>query len=62
MQYVMSALPPKAEMCGATKEVRFVPIADIPEDSCHSEMKQSADAGYLLRGQQDRTVTLIFDL
>ena len=28
-QKVMSALPPKADMCGATRNVRFVPIADI---------------------------------
>ena len=27
---VMSALPPKADMCGATSDVRFVPEADIP--------------------------------
>ena len=27
----MSALLPKADMCGATRDVRFVPIADIPE-------------------------------
>ena len=26
---VMSALPPKADMCSATRDVRFVPIADI---------------------------------
>ena len=26
----MSALPPKADMCSATRHVRFVPIADIP--------------------------------
>jgi hypothetical protein len=25
----MSALPLKADMCGATRDVRFVPIADI---------------------------------
>ena len=25
----MSALPPKADMCGALADVRFVPIADI---------------------------------
>ena len=25
----MSALPPKADMCGATRDVCFVPIADI---------------------------------
>ena len=30
MQTAMSALPPKADMCGATRYVRFVPIADIP--------------------------------
>jgi hypothetical protein len=26
---VTSALPPKADMCSATRDVRFVPIADI---------------------------------
>ena len=26
---VMSALPPKADMCAATRHVRFVPKADI---------------------------------
>ena len=26
----MSALPPKADMCSATSDVRLVPIADIP--------------------------------
>ena len=26
---VMSALPPKADMCGAARDVRFGPIADI---------------------------------
>ena len=31
VQKVMSALPPKADMCGATRDVRFVPIADISE-------------------------------
>ena len=29
VQYVMSALPPIADMCSATRHVRFVPIADI---------------------------------
>jgi hypothetical protein len=29
VQNGMSALPPKADMCGATQYVRFVPIADI---------------------------------
>ena len=28
-QNVMSALPPKADMCSALGDVRFVPIADI---------------------------------
>ena len=28
-QKVMSALPPKANMCSALADVRFVPIADI---------------------------------
>src|SRR5262249_48083919 len=27
-QTVMSALPPKADVCGATRDVRFGPIAD----------------------------------
>ena len=29
MQKGMSALPPIADMCGATRDVRFVPIADM---------------------------------
>ena len=28
-RYLMSALPPKADMCGATRDVRFGPKADI---------------------------------
>ena len=28
MQNIMSALPPKADMCSARRHVRFVPIAD----------------------------------
>ena len=28
-QKVMSALPPKADMCGATRDVCFVPKADM---------------------------------
>src|SRR5262249_59487139 len=32
----MSALPPKADMCGATRDVRFGPEADIGAlDICH---------------------------
>jgi hypothetical protein len=29
LRFVMSALPPKADMCGAGKDVRYGPIADI---------------------------------
>jgi len=29
LEKVMSALPPKADMCGATRDVRFGPEADI---------------------------------
>ena len=32
VQNVMSALPPIADMCGATRDVRFVPKADIAVD------------------------------
>ena len=35
-QKVMSALPPKADMCSALACVRFVPIADM---DARSEMK-----------------------
>ena len=31
VQKGMSALPPKADMCGALADVRFVPIADIAQ-------------------------------
>ena len=31
VQNVMSALPPKADMCGAKSDVRLVPKADISE-------------------------------
>ena len=30
---VMSDLPPKADMCGATKDVRFGPKADIADET-----------------------------
>jgi hypothetical protein len=33
----MSALPPKADMCGATRDVRFGPIADICENDLHDK-------------------------
>ena len=40
----MSALPPKADMCGATRYVRFVPKADI-----NGLFGDTADALILLR-------------
>ena len=33
-QNVMSALHPKADVCGAKRDVRFVPIADIRKRTC----------------------------
>ena len=36
MQKAMSALPPKADMCGAKRDVRFVPIADIGKHTLRS--------------------------
>ena len=46
VQNVMSALPPKADMCSATRDVRFVPIADIvrlhPDPLAHWKQQQSA--------------------
>jgi hypothetical protein len=36
MQLGMSALPPKADMCSALADVRFVPIADIADYSITS--------------------------
>ena len=37
MQTVMSALPPTADMCSATRNVRFVPKADIVPVVLHEE-------------------------
>jgi hypothetical protein len=34
-QNVMSALLPKADMCGATRDVGYGPEADITELGCH---------------------------
>ena len=34
VQEGMSALPPEADMCSATRYVRFVPIADISTLIC----------------------------
>ena len=40
VQTAMSALPPIADMCGATQNVRLVPIADIRR---HRRKPQSSD-------------------
>ena len=41
-QKAMSALPPKADMCGATRDVRFVPIADICVELSCAKRKTAA--------------------
>ena len=53
MQNGMSALPPKADMCSATRYVRFVPKADIapgslPERRTIKRKLFSADFDYLI--------------
>ena len=41
----MSALPPKADMCSATMDVRFVPIADILQFSLENKKPPASLAG-----------------
>src|SRR5262249_16512426 len=41
----MSALPPKADMCGATRDVCFGPKADIATYSITSSPRLSSDSG-----------------
>ena len=45
----MSAIPPKADMCSALGDVRFVPIADIRTSSrlCRFEFQQGQILGLL---------------
>ena len=38
VQLGMSALPPKADMCSATRDVPFGPEADITELGCHQRL------------------------
>ena len=56
MQNVMSALPPKADMCGATRDVRFVPIADIPRGELCAIMdeKQRDRLGHKAASKRDK--------
>ena len=42
----MSALPPIADMCSATRDVRFVPIADI---GCHGQISICDAFGHMAR-------------
>ena len=44
-QKVMSALPPKADMCSALADVGFVPKADIATHSITSSARASTDGG-----------------
>ena len=51
VQNGMSALPPKADMCGATRHVRFVPEADMHRRKSRGFSKAknpAAWAGFLL--------------
>ncbi|MGB7578637.1 MAG: hypothetical protein WBM16_12120, partial [Pseudolabrys sp.] len=40
----MSALPSKADMCGATRDVRFVPKADIVPDERGRQLRRGLDS------------------
>jgi hypothetical protein len=42
VQKGMSALPPKADMCGATSDVRFGPIAGMREMKCAKQKDRLA--------------------
>jgi hypothetical protein len=39
----MSALPPKADMCGATRDVRYRPIADISWASSFEPLRREQE-------------------
>ena len=46
LQNVMSALPPKADMCGAITNVCFVPIADIVSDLAQQKPPSISPQGF----------------
>ena len=46
-QKAMSALPPKADMCGATRYVRFVPIADMSASQRHIRLTRKRMAAVM---------------
>jgi hypothetical protein len=48
VQKGMSALPPKADMCGAAWDVRFGPIADIAAYSITSSAKEISPEGMVM--------------
>ena len=52
----MSALPPKADMCSALADVRFVPIADIPrgELCAMPDEKQRGRLGHKAASKRDK--------
>ena len=56
VQKGMSALPPKADMCGATRYVRFVPIADIAlgELCAITDEKQRDRLGHKAASKRDK--------
>jgi hypothetical protein len=47
----MSALPPKADMCGATMDVRFGPIADMGRLHCAKFSDRIAKTLYVVTGR-----------
>ena len=54
VQKGMSALPPKADMCGATRDVRFVPIADFRRQQNLGEKKNPPKRARIYAGQNSR--------
>ena len=48
-QMVMSALPPKADMCSANRHVCFGPIADIPYFHSITSLALASNVGGTLR-------------
>ena len=51
----MSALPPKADMCG-NRDVRFVPIADIGQVYSITSSASAMSAGGTLSARQRSTI------
>jgi len=53
-QKAMSALPPKADMCGATRDVRFGSLADICSAKGHVRFTPNSDreSGHALMAPQ----------